>query len=180
MLTNPLKAVRSRTGIAAVEFALILPVMLTLFITVFEVANALICYMKVEDVADTLSDLVAQYQTIGTSDFNNLYSAGQSIMAPASGTPLGVAIASVQFDDNGNPSIAWQITRGPASAMSNGYATSTATPVAQPDGSVIIAQASYTFTSPISFLIPNGINVSATILNQPRTVAFVTCTSPCN
>src|SRR5580700_3342027 len=104
-----LKLLTDRLGSAATEFALVFPIMLVMFLGTFEVANAVIIYMKVIDAADTVSDLVAQYKTLASSDLDNVYIAGQLIMQPTSGTGLGFAIASVAFDPNtGAPSVAWQ------------------------------------------------------------------------
>ena len=48
---------RERTGSIAVEFALVLPLLLVMFCGVFEVSQALIVYMKVIDVADTVTEM---------------------------------------------------------------------------------------------------------------------------
>jgi len=47
-------------GAASIEFSFILPVMVVMFMGVFEVSQALIVYMKVVDVADTVTEMRKQ------------------------------------------------------------------------------------------------------------------------
>jgi Flp pilus assembly protein TadG len=49
-----------RSGLAAIEFALVPPVMLLLFIGSFEATNLVLASMKLEASAETAADLVAQ------------------------------------------------------------------------------------------------------------------------
>jgi len=166
-------------GTAAVEFAFALPALLVMFMGVFEVSQALIVYMKVIDVADTVSDLVAQQKGIATSDINNYYLAGQMVMTPSPGAGLGLAVASVTFDPNtGAPAVAWQVVRGGASPMPD--AAAAATGLGSPGDSVIEADAIYTYTSVLKYVLPNGITMSSRVFSRPRQVQTIPCTSPCN
>lgn len=182
---------RKRGGAASIEFAFVLPVMLVLFMGVFEVSQALIVYMKVIDVADTVSDLIAQQSKVQSSDVDNYYIAGQLVMTPSAGAGLGLYVASVTFDPStGVPSVAWTATRGGATAMTNAAAAAAAANGANgalglacpnasvnPCDSVILAQASYTYNSALSYLIQLPIKMSAIVLSRPRAVFSIPCTS---
>ena len=170
--------IRNPSGIAAIEFGFAFPVLVIMFCGVWEVAMALIVYMKVIDVADTVSDLTAQYKTVSTTDFDNFLTAGKLVMLPDSGTSLGLAVASVTFaGGTGTPSVAWQVTRGGASAMTD--AAGAATGLGSGGDSVIVAQASYNYTSLIKYLIPNGITITSRVFSRPRFVTSIPCTAPC-
>jgi Flp pilus assembly protein TadG len=182
---------RKRGGTAAVEFAFALPALLVMFMGVFEVSQALIVYMKVIDVADTVSDLIAQQKQVATTDIANYYIAGQLVMSPSVPAGLGLYVASVTFDPNtGAASVAWHDTQGSGSTMTNAQAITLATnpalggacqpPLTAPGGgscdSVIIAQAAYTYTSALSYLIQTPISMSAYVFSRPRAVFTVPCT----
>jgi Flp pilus assembly protein TadG len=170
---------RKRGGTALVEFAFAVPAMLVMFFGVFEVSQALIVYMKVIDVADTVSDLVAQQRQVASSDIDNYYIAGQLVMTPSAGSGLGLAVASVTFDPNtGKPSVAWQVTEGGAATMSD--AAAAATGLGSPGDSVIEAQATYTYTSLLKHLLPQGITMSSRVFSRPRVVFAIPCTAPCS
>jgi Flp pilus assembly protein TadG len=178
---------RERGGTASIEFAFVLPALLVMFMGVFEVSQALIVYMKVIDVADTVSDLIAQQKSIASSDIDNYYIAGQLVMTPSAGAGLGLAVASVTFDPvTASPSVAWHVEEGGAAAMANAAASATglggacATVSANPCDSVIVAQASYTYNSPLGYLLTTGITMSARVFSRPRAVFSIPCTAPCN
>jgi len=180
---------RQPGGTVQIEFAFALPALLVMFMGVFEVSQALIVYMKVIDVADTVSDLVAQQKQVASRDIDNCYIPGQLVMTPSAGSGLGLYVASVTFDPNtGNPSVAWEVTRGGATAMTNVAASAAATGLggacqsasATPCDSVIVAQASYTYNSALSYLIQNAISMSAAVFSRPRVVFTIPCTAPCS
>lgn len=91
---------RNKSGVAAVEFALILPVMLLLYLGSAEITQALMASRKATLVARTLSDLTAQQTTqvpVVDADLTNIFAAATDIMAPFSATPLQMTITSVEF-----------------------------------------------------------------------------------
>jgi Flp pilus assembly protein TadG len=60
MLRSALDMFRDRSGIAATEFAVIVPIMLVMFFGVVEFSSAVAVDRKVTLVSRTLSDLTAQ------------------------------------------------------------------------------------------------------------------------
>ena len=178
MMSYVRRALQDRRASVAAEFVLLIPVLITLFLGITEAANAVIMYMKVIDAADTVSDLVAQYSTVASADLDNIYIAGQLVMEPSPGNGLGLAIASVTFDPvSGNPSVAWQVTRGGAPAMAD--AATAAIGLGNPGDSIIEATASYTYTSLFRFVLPNAITMSTRVFSRPRNVSAVSCPAPC-
>ena len=96
---------RDRSGIAATEFAIIVPLMLVLFFGVVEFSTGVAVDRKVTLVARTLSDLVSQNQTVATSDFNGIFTAGTLVMSqyaqsPYSATTLVSTISELYVDPN--------------------------------------------------------------------------------
>jgi Flp pilus assembly protein TadG len=155
----------------AIEFGFVLPIMCMMTFALYEVTEGVICYMKVVDVANTVSDLIGQQLTsatgIGTNEFTNYYTAGQLVMTPSSGSNLGLAVASVYYNAvGGSPVTAWQITRGGASTMSN--PTTYISGLGTANGSTVVVQATYTYTSALNYFITTPIRITATVTGQPR------------
>lgn len=82
-------------GIAAVEFALIVPVMLMMFIGTVELSQAITVDRRVTSVASSTADLVARQKTITTAQMASYMQAISQIMAPYSGTPMKITVANV-------------------------------------------------------------------------------------
>jgi Flp pilus assembly protein TadG len=70
-------------GIAAIEFAMIVPLMLVLFFGTVEFSSGVAVDRKVTLMARTLSDLTSQQDTkIIDSTFTNIFNASTGIMTP--------------------------------------------------------------------------------------------------
>jgi len=83
-------------GVAAVEAALMFPVLLTLFIGCTEVTFKIWSTQKAEKLAVTLADVVAQTQTVAKEDLEYMVGASDNIMEPFDfGTDGVVYISSV-------------------------------------------------------------------------------------
>ena len=86
---------RDRSAIAAVEFALILPIMLTLYFGIVEVGDALVVDRKVTHVTSTICDLVAQSKTVSTNDMTNFMDASQAVIYPYDTSLLKIVVSQV-------------------------------------------------------------------------------------
>ena len=92
-----------QSGTVAVEFALLAPIMITLFLCCMEVTNLVMTYLKLNDAVQTAVDLVAlQQNPVATANISDFAVGAQDTMAPLSGANLKLAFASVVWV-NGNP-----------------------------------------------------------------------------
>jgi Flp pilus assembly protein TadG len=76
-----------RRGLAAVEFAMIVPIMLVLFFGTIEFSSAVAVDRKVTLIARTLSDVTSQSISVADADLSNFFNAGCAIMYPYAGPP---------------------------------------------------------------------------------------------
>src|ERR1700716_4669946 len=78
---------RDQSGIAATEFAVIVPLMLVMFFGTVEFSSGVAVDRKVTLVARTLSDLTSQSTTVTDTDLTNFFAAAAGILTPDSPTP---------------------------------------------------------------------------------------------
>src|SRR3954453_14420138 len=74
-------------GIAATEFALVLPIMLMLFFGVVEFTNGFAAYRDVSLMAHTNSDLTSQSKSVQNSDLTNFFAASTGVLYPYATSP---------------------------------------------------------------------------------------------
>ena len=74
---------RERRGIAAIEFAVLLPVLLVLYLGTFEVGQAISIKLNNSLAARTVADLASQYTTIYNADMTSILGASTTVMAPS-------------------------------------------------------------------------------------------------
>ena len=83
-------------GIAAVEFALIAPIMATLFIGAVEMSQAITVNRRVTQIGSTTGDLVARADSnIADSSIADIMDVGSYLLAPFDATSLKVTISVV-------------------------------------------------------------------------------------
>lgn len=93
---------RNDKGIAAVEFALIAPILLVLYLGSIDVSQGISADRKLTQVAGTLGDLVAQSKdTLPLTALNDYFSASEAIMMPFEGSATAMALTIVYVDDGG-------------------------------------------------------------------------------
>jgi len=181
MLKRPFRMVRDKSGLAAVEFALILPVMLILFFGVFETSMALAARADVVNLTSAAADLVAQAAAPSGADIQNVYAASSSMMAPYSITgdrKPAIRITSIIDDGNGQAPrstgiVKWFCTQqGGVSLPGNAPTGSITLPSAMilRGYSVIRVEVAYKYVSPTTQSIAGPIVMTSTFYTKPRRV----------
>ncbi len=178
---------KSQGGAAAVEFALLLPVMITMFFGMVETTLALVCRADISQMAATAADLISQVNTANTADLSNVYAAAGTILYPyytggATGKPT-IRITSVIYDSSSatpttSGKVAWTCTQlgtgtlTPASRSVNSTVTFSQ-PLMITNGSVLMAEVAYNYASPTTQTIVGSINMSNNFYTKPRRVAQI-------
>src|SRR3982074_3840888 len=86
-------------GVAATEFVMIVPLMLTMFFGMVEFSSGVAVDRKVTLVARTLSDLTSQSpSSVSDSDLTNFFAASVGILAPYSASPTQSTITELYVD----------------------------------------------------------------------------------
>lgn len=94
-------------GIAAVEFALLMPVMVMIFFGLVEVSNAMTVNRKVAISANTLADLTAQSDFLLINDIDDLFEGVLTIVEPNDSAGMDLRLVSVVLDEDGDPIVHW-------------------------------------------------------------------------
>ncbi len=107
----PQRFAKDGSGVSALEFALILPLMLALYFGGIELGDAFSIKRKVTLVTSSLSDLVTQSKAISDADMRNILDAAQSIMTPYPSNLLRMKVTGIAIDDKGVGWVAWSDAR---------------------------------------------------------------------
>lgn len=99
-------------GVSAVEFALLLPLMLTMYLGGSEVTQAIATSRKVTLVSRTIADLASQSSSITNASMDNILNASAAVISPYAASKLKVTVSEVKIDANGDATIAWSDTLG--------------------------------------------------------------------
>jgi Flp pilus assembly protein TadG len=172
--------VQDQRGLAAVEFAMLLPLMLTLYLGTVEISQGVGIDRKVTLTTRTVADLASQVSSINNADMTNLLNASAAVIVPYDTSKLKVTVSEITIDNTGTAKIAWSDTlNGTKRAVGSTVSLPAALNVA--NTSLIWSEVSYTYQPPIGqnilvFLnLPSGtVNLSDQIYMRPRLSDTVT------
>ena len=165
-------------GIAAVEFALILPFMALMYLGGFQVMQEISANRQVSLTASTIAEIVSQYPKISASqDMPGILAASTSTLAPFSAANAVVTVSVINIDATGKiATISWS----QASQGSGRIAGSTITlPPAlyTPNGTVILGETSYNYSPVIDFLHAGTATLYSSIYMLPRNPGTIPLTT---
>lgn len=98
---------RDVRGVGGVEFALIAPLLLGLYITAFELTIGLSVSKRVTRSASTIADLLTQQAKVTTDDLQQMVNVTNGIFTPYQPENLTVKVTGVTLNATGNPTVAW-------------------------------------------------------------------------
>ena len=156
-----------RAGVSAVEFALILPIMLVLFFGSVEVTTALTVQRKVTHVTSTLSDLIAQSKTISASEMSDILEAAATVITPYSDAKLQIKLTGVTIDANGTATVAWSQAMNDT-AYSEGAAITLPTTVVEPSSFIVTGEVHYSYTPVVGYVMTGTFDLSDEFYLRPR------------
>src|ERR1700746_1615692 len=85
-------------GVSSVEFAMLLPLMLTLYLGAVEISQGIGIDRKVTLTSRTVADLAAQVSTIASADMANILAASSSVISPYDASKLKVTVSQISID----------------------------------------------------------------------------------
>lgn len=99
-------------GIAAMEFAIILPVMIAFIFTSWELSMVYLVKKRTDHAATILADLTTQSDTISSATYNGYVEAVEAVMYPFNNHALKLHLLAVSVDSKKKARVAWQRTSG--------------------------------------------------------------------
>jgi Flp pilus assembly protein TadG len=163
-------------GVAAVEFALLLPLMLTLYLGCVEVSQGISADRKVTITTRTAADLVSQVATINNAGMADILNAASSVMAPYSTVGLVVTVTSVSIDANGNATVAWSDSLN-GTPTPQGSSVPVPAALAVPNTSIILSEVSYLYKPAIGYMITGTLTLKDKLFMAPRLASSITRTA---
>ncbi len=173
--------VRDRRGAAAVEFVLIVPILIGMYFMLNETANGMRAARKTTMVARVMADLATRRADITDADRANIFAAAAPIVSPFTSAPQGYRLTSIRFDTNGNGYVHWSEVTGtgigsahPVCTPAQGVgALSVPAGLKVPNTSVVLAEALLKYKPVIGWNITGEINLKDQLYMRPRTSDYV-------
>ena len=181
-LTRAWRRLRIDTrGVAAVEFALVVPAVILVYAVGFEVTEAGTVYRKLTDTTVQLANVTSQYTSMSTTDVGNVLDASVQIMTPYPTSNITAVLTEVKVNANKKGVVQWSC--GYPSGTSP---LATSSKVTMPTGFqtsgsyFILVQTTYSYQPTIgSAFMHQPIAMTNQIFMLPRASSSITGPSTC-
>lgn len=162
-------------AVAAVEFAIVVPFMLLLYVGGVELGNGMAISVKVSETAHSVADLVSRNACVTDSSLSTMLGASTATIAPYSAANTTVIVSEISTDSNGKATVTW-------SKALNGTPRPVAQPVTLPTAlgtpspsniSLLLGEVTYQYTPNLGYAISGTIPISESYYLYPRVSSVV-------
>ncbi|MCX7306130.1 MAG: pilus assembly protein [Hyphomicrobiales bacterium] len=183
--------IADRRGVAALEFALIVPLLLMLYFVTMEVSQAIETNKKVGRIASMAGDLVTQQQEIFKADLEGIMQIGESTLQPYNRSVPSITLTAIEVTDEATPKVqvVWsrKLVNGNFSAgPAKGSATTIPTALQIRGSFLIRAESSLAYSPVITWAADakkplgltsafDGISMKETYYLRPRMSTSIPC-----
>jgi Flp pilus assembly pilin Flp len=175
-----LKFIKSERGVAAIEFAFILPVILVLYFGMLDVTQIISANRKVTSVADAMVGLVGQHRNeVFKTDLTDYYKTANLIINPG-GDNVRIRVYTYRYSGS-TFSPVWTQDNGKGPSCSAAPSVTAMNPLQESGKDLVVVQACYSFTPSNSgfFLLKtfgkSSFTLEQTAVQTPRAGLRIDC-----
>ncbi len=140
-------------GVAALEFALVAPVLVILYLGTIEVSLALMANRKLSLSAAATAELTSYSETIDAATVANIFAASSAMLEPFDAMSLTQRVTAIIVDDDGTPRVDWSVGAGIEGLVAGSPVAVPANLMIANEG-LVMAEAWLDYTSPLAFAMP--------------------------
>jgi Flp pilus assembly protein TadG len=94
-----------RRGVAAIEFAFVAPLLLSMYFVTMEVSQGIETDKKVGRIASMVADLVTQQQTTTKAEVDAIMTIGESLLQPYNRSVPKIVVTAIEITDETTPKV---------------------------------------------------------------------------
>ena len=159
--------VKSCRGVSALEFALIAPIMISMYLGSVQATLVLNADRKLAAAVNTVANLVTQDDIITNAEMNGIFQASTLIMDPFAPDNLQVRVVAVVLDHNDDTVVAWSSGMGIA-ARAKDSAITIPDDLIVAGETVILVEGFYGYESGIGGENFGNLDLHKTVYLRPR------------
>jgi Flp pilus assembly protein TadG len=162
-------------AVAAVEFAIVVPFMLLLYVGGVELGNGLSIGVKVSETAHTVADLVSRNACVTDAALSTMLGASSVTISPYSAASTTVTVSEVSTDASGNATVTWSKSlNGTARPANQAMTLPSALGTPSPSNiSLILAEVTYQYTPGLGYTISGTVPITQSYYLFPRVSSVV-------
>lgn len=159
----------ANTGLAALEFAILLPMMVLLLFGAVELIDVLGSNRRAENTTSSLADVVSRDTEVTDQEVAGLWRATEILMVPDNAADLTLRVTSISIQDAATARVVWSEGHGMAARIANSTVTLPAD-MMRPGTSIIMTESEYQYVSPIGMVIGSPMTLRHTAYRRSRLI----------
>lgn len=168
---------RADRGVAALEFAMIVPIMFFLFVGSVEFSQAITVDRRVTQIASSTADLVAREKTLTTAQLAGIMGIVNHLVKPYETARLKLTVSNVKaaIDSASTTTVCWSYNHnGGVASYAPGQTYALPTGIVEAGNSVIVTEVKYDY-EPLLFkyFIATAFSLEEKFYLKPRLASYV-------
>lgn len=169
---------RERSGVSAVEFAIILPLMVTIYLGSVELVDGMAIQFKATEAARGITDLASRYTSIDATTMSSILNASSIILAPYSTSNVSVVISEITTNPQAQGTIAWSCSLN-GTPHPVGQSIALPSGMQKPNFSLLWGEVTYPYQPQMGYVLTGTITIYQTAYFVPRESSSVTGPPSC-
>lgn len=167
---------KDERGVSAVEFAMLLPLMTTLYLGGVEVSQGVSIDRKVTLTARTVTDLVSQVSSVNNAAMDNILKASSAVLSPYPTSNAKVTVSVLKIDANSKVTVEWSDSLN-GTAKAKGSTVTIPGALVVPNTSLVWGEVSYSYKPVVGYVLTGTLNLKDQIFMRPRLSDTITRTA---
>ncbi|MCB1531005.1 MAG: pilus assembly protein [Rhodospirillales bacterium] len=160
-------------AVALTEAAILFPVLLSLLMGVYDLGQGVVVNQKVMSASQVVGDLITRYEVVNMDLVNDIILAGKMALEPYPTGTFGYDIASIEFDEDGDPVVLWRVTQG---MPANDTAVASTAGFAEEGEGLVVVSVAYEYTPFFADFVVDQIDMREVAFLRGRKSATIACT----
>ena len=160
----------AKKGNAALEFAIIAPMMIMLLFGSVDLLDVLNANKRVQNVAASLADVVARDTEVSDAEITGLWAAIDILMFPSGGDAVDIRISSISIESAAIARVVWSEGHGMDERQPGTTVDDLPDAMMNPGTSIILAETTFEYESPLGFLLGEGVTLRHEAYRRSRLV----------
>ena len=168
---------KNSQGVAAIEFALIAPIMIGIYFGLAEISTLISIDRRVSHTANVAADLVTQLSTADNDELEEIFSATLRVLDIRDPQEVTIELTSYGFDTNTPPMVEQRgiatLNADPSRPMPAFDPNTVDTRILNTGSGVVVARINYAYEPLMLRFTDSTINLTELFLLKPRRSAFL-------
>jgi Flp pilus assembly protein TadG len=164
---------RDSKGVSAIEFAMVLPFMVALYVGTIELGDGLTIRFKATQAVRSVTSLASEYVSINTATMSSILNAASTVITPYPASNMTITLSEITTNASGQGKVTWSCSlNGTPHTWNSSYTLPTNLQTA--NITVLLGEVTYPYTPGLGYVISGTINIYQSLYFYPRLTATIT------